>query len=286
MRTRLALISVGAIVALALSATGAQAALPQPIYFFTDTAEPINNRNPLVIRPSGFLMFQDGSWVLERLHWTGWGSSVAHATGVSNASNDIPDVASGKRIKSPAYVTLSNPGRFRGHEVYRCFSLSVPAFPPSDQHLCLGHANGVYIMEETTHASPKESAPKPAGKRVEFYTGKGVNCAMIYEPGPHGSHGIQQAACASRQAPPPGGEAFVQEVELKPNGEVTRGCDGPEPAKCNPGNAGIAPTFATGKVTTVGPFTCKVLETGVECTITATGKGFLITPETVTEVGG
>lgn len=116
--------------AVALAApVAAQAALPQPVYFFTDTAEPINKHNPLVVRPSGFVMFQDGSWVLEGLHWTGWGSRVARATGVSNASNDIPDVVSGKRIKSTAYVTLSSPGRFRGHEVYLCFTLSVPSFP-------------------------------------------------------------------------------------------------------------------------------------------------------------
>jgi len=83
--------------------------------------------------------------------------SVARATGVSNASNDIPDVASGKRIKSPAHVTLSNPGRFRGHEVYRCFSLSVPAFPQSDQDLCLGHAHKLYILEPA-----KQPAPAPA----------------------------------------------------------------------------------------------------------------------------
>jgi hypothetical protein len=286
MRARLScVVPVGIGVALAVMATCAQAALPQPIYFFTNTQQPINSSNPLIIRPKGFLIFQDGSWVLEKLRWTGWGSSVARATGISNSSNDKPDAASGKRIKTWVKVTLSNPGRFQGHEVYRCFTMTVPP-PASSMYLCLGHANGVYIMEETTHASPKETAPKPAGKRVEFYTGKGVNCAMIYEPGPRGSHGIQQAACGSRQAPPPGGEAFVQQVGLSPSGQVTKGCDGPEPAKCNPGNAGIAPTFATGKVTTVGPFTCKVLEAGVECTVTPTGKGFLITPESLTEVGG
>jgi hypothetical protein len=167
----------------------AQGAVPQPIYFFTDTAEPINKRNPLVIRPSGFLMFQDGSWVLERLHWTGWGSSIARATGVSNASNDIPDVASGKRIKSTAYVTLSNPGRFRGHEVYRCFTLSIPSFPPSDQHLCLGHppgaSPGFYILEQAKQPAP---APAPATpSRLEFdaaAAGGGFECNMSYARSP------------------------------------------------------------------------------------------------------
>jgi hypothetical protein len=125
----------------------AQRALPQPIYFFSDTATVINKQNPLVIRPSGFLMFQDGQWVLERLHWTGWGSSAAHATGVSNSSNDIPDAARGRRIKTPAEVTLSNPGRFRGHEVYRCFMLTVRSHPTSDQHLCLKRTGSLWLLQ-------------------------------------------------------------------------------------------------------------------------------------------
>ena len=50
----------------------------------------------------------------------------------------------------------------------------------------------------------------------------------------------------------------------------------------DPGLSYLAP----GQTSTVGPFTCKVLETGSECTVTATGKGFLITPESLTELGG
>ena len=144
-----ACVALVAAIGLALSA-GVQGELPQPIYFFTNTAQPINKQNPLVIRPKGFLLFQDGQWVLERLHWTGWGSRVAHATGISNSSDDIPDAARGKRIKTWAHVTLSNPGRFRGHEVYRCFSMTVP-LPASGMHLCLGHAHGIYILESAKH---------------------------------------------------------------------------------------------------------------------------------------
>jgi hypothetical protein len=139
-------VAFAAILAFVLPA-GAQGTLPQPIYFFSDTATVINKQNRLVIRPSGFLMFQDGQWVLEGLHWTGWGSRVARATGVSNSSNDIPDAASGARIKVPAQVTLSNPGRFRGHEVYRCFRLTVPSSPASDQHLCLGRVGSLFLLK-------------------------------------------------------------------------------------------------------------------------------------------
>lgn len=115
------------------AAAPASAKLPQPIYFWSNIGEPIGNsrffHNPLVVRPPGFVLFQDGQWGLQDMHWTGWGSPVAHATGVSNSSNDIPNAAEGKRIKTWAHVTLSNPGRFQGHEVYRCFNLTVP--PPA-----------------------------------------------------------------------------------------------------------------------------------------------------------
>jgi hypothetical protein len=147
---------------------GAQAALPQPIYFFTDTAQPINKENPLVIRPKGFLLFQDGQWNLEGLRWTGWGSSVARATGVSSSSNDIPNAAEGKRIKTWVHVTLSNPGRFQGHEVYRCFTMTVPP-PASDMHLCLGHAHGIYILEQAKQPTPPPS--NSAGFQVRLTVG-------------------------------------------------------------------------------------------------------------------
>src|SRR2546421_4543724 len=108
----------------------AQAEIPQPIHFFFNVALTIKapSQRPVgeVIRPAEIGIFADGSWDVEHLHWTGWGSRVAHARGISSASNGIPDQADGKRITTPARITLSNPGRFRGQEVYRCFQLTVP----------------------------------------------------------------------------------------------------------------------------------------------------------------
>ena len=126
----------------------AQARLPQPIYFWSNIPEPVSPifvSNSRVIRPSTFLLFEDGQWVLQHMHWSGWGSRVAHATGVSSSSNDIPNAASGKRIKTWARVTLSNPGRFQGHEVYRCFNLTVP-FPAHDGPLCLAHSGSIWLL--------------------------------------------------------------------------------------------------------------------------------------------
>src|SRR5206468_12122087 len=127
----------------------AQGAIPQPIYFWGSVAATIRAPGqpsaPEVIRPSVIGMFADGSWDIDHLHWTGWRSSVAHANGISSASNGIPNMAQGKRIKKPAQVTLSNPGLFQGHEVYRCFALTVPA-PATSEHLCLTDHRGVWFL--------------------------------------------------------------------------------------------------------------------------------------------
>ena len=67
---------------------------PQPIYFWGSVANIIRapGQPPLseVIRPSVIFLFADGSWDIDHLHWTGWGSSAAHASGISSASNGIP----------------------------------------------------------------------------------------------------------------------------------------------------------------------------------------------------
>jgi hypothetical protein len=77
---------------------------------------------------------------LERL-----GSRVAHATGTSDSSNGTPDQADGARLRTPATRTLSNPGRFDGRELYRCFRLTVPR-PASSGHGCLSRSHGLLLM--------------------------------------------------------------------------------------------------------------------------------------------
>jgi hypothetical protein len=128
-------------------AAPSRVALPHPIYFWNSTVAVIRGPGqlpaPEAIRPSVIGMFADGSWAIIHLRWTGWGSSIAHATGTSSASNGIPNQAEGKRIKRPATVALSHPGQFHGREVYRCFTLTVPSKPTSNQHLCLTRS-GLY----------------------------------------------------------------------------------------------------------------------------------------------
>jgi hypothetical protein len=139
----------------------AQAAAPQPIYFWGSVASTISAPGqpalPEVIRPAAILLAADGSADVEHLHWTGWGSSAAHATGIRSASNGIPNMAQGKRIKKPAQVTLSSPGPFQGHEVYRCFTLTVD-HAAAGERLCLGGRKGYWGLGET---SPSGTTTQP-----------------------------------------------------------------------------------------------------------------------------
>jgi hypothetical protein len=160
--------SAAIIMALTLLSAAAQAKLPQPIYFWSNIPEPVSGGfmpNPLVARPSTFLLFEDGQWVLQDMHWTGWGSSVAHATGISNSSSGMPSAEGGKRIKTWARVTLSDPGSFQGHEVYRCFDLAVP--PPATlgpRPSCLAHSGSLWLLTE--------GAPPPRSlQELEFRRG-------------------------------------------------------------------------------------------------------------------
>jgi hypothetical protein len=106
------------------------------VYFFSDNSKPIGAHNPLVMRPSGFLLFLDGQWLLQHLRWTGWGSTVARATGISNSATGSPSAAQSPRIKTWADMTLSDPVRWRGHMVYSCFKILVPP-PASDLSGCV-----------------------------------------------------------------------------------------------------------------------------------------------------
>jgi hypothetical protein len=76
---------------------------------------------------------------------------------------------------------------------------------------------------------------------------------------------------------------------LEPSGEVVlctahgRSAD----TLCEPSNAGVStPTYAVGRMITVGRFQCQILTAGVSCTVSATGKGFLFNFHTTSSVGG
>lgn len=153
MYRRLTISAILATIVALIAATPAAAATAraQPIYFWGSVANTIRAPGmpplPEVIRPSEIFLFADGSWDIDHLHWKGWGSSEAHASGISSASNGIPNQAQGKRINTPAQITLSHPGQFFGREVYRCFALAVRP-PATDLHGCLEGHGGYYYLSQ------------------------------------------------------------------------------------------------------------------------------------------
>jgi len=270
LRRRMSGVVAGGVLLLFTASALGRTGLPQPIYFFTNTATPINRQNPLVIRPHGFLLFQDGQWVLQNLRWTGWGSPVAHATGISSSSNDIPNAAQGKRIKTWARVTLSNPGRFDGHEVYRCFSLTVPA-PASDMDLCLARAGHLWLMTPTARPWPQFLSPD-----------RQVWCGLS----------TTQAFCVTGggQAPASGPTPPQRGATLSPSGHVTT-CYAPVPSlssACTQNWNPKAPVLAYGRQAEYGGFECTSRRAGITCVLVAgrhKGTGFTVSPAAAVRVG-
>jgi hypothetical protein len=233
------------------------------IYFYGNINEPISGTavtNPLVVRPSTLLLFQDGSWVITNLRWSGWGSSVARATGVSSASNCRPSCAGGKRTTRPAQFTLSSPGRVQGHEVYRCFQLTVPSFPKANKQGCLGPQGSLTIYVSTTvHMADFLSHDRK------------IWCDFSNVPG------ARQAKCGY-------GPASQHSATVDPGGQVTI-C---EAAQCLQNWDGIAPVLGVGQIDEIYGYRCTSAQQGITCTVIAgagKGKGFLITNTSVTKVG-
>ena len=102
------------------------------------------------------------------------GSSVARAVGVSSSSTCQPNCATGRRINSPVRITVSNPGRFLGYEVYRCFQLVFPSLPRSDEHECIGR-----LEVDTGTSTPSAAAfTTISTTAAEFYSVPGWSCGM------------------------------------------------------------------------------------------------------------
>ena len=183
---------------LAPAATSLAAVAPT-IYFYPNIPAFISARTPPAARPSLIPLTEDGASVLEDLHWTGWGSSVARATGVSSSSTCNPSCGTGRRVKSPVEITVSDPGRFQGYEVYRCFQLTFPAFPRSDEYACIGRLAGgygyVYAKKVVTPtSSPRTPTPETTAARL----------ACVADGYPVGSTNLEGLHCAVtsfRQSP-------------------------------------------------------------------------------------
>ena len=197
------------------------------IFFYSNVGNPIGHNNPPLVRPSTLVMFEDGSWEIINLHWSGWGSTVARATGVVSASNCNPNCASGKRKRSPAQLTVSHPKILLGRKVYSCFQLTIPATPKANQHDCIKRSGSLYGYAPAGQPSPNGTpAPKTD---VRFYTpSRNISCEMF-------DNGTSQSDVSCDMQQP---QAITQ---LAASGQVTI-CQHRPLNRCT-GNFGEGPAF-------------------------------------------
>ena len=100
---------VGLVVATAEAGAGQAGRRAGQVFFYSDIHQPVNSpslKNPLVLRPATIDLFEDGSWLIKDLRWSGWGTSVAKGSGISSSSNCNPDCATGQRTDTPARFTV------------------------------------------------------------------------------------------------------------------------------------------------------------------------------------
>ena len=160
-----------------------------------------------------------------------------------------------------------------GYEVYRCFQLTVPSDPEADLHECLGLVGHYYGYVPAGRPSPQSSSSR--GTDVRFFTPNGnIACEMF-------DNGASQGTVGCIMNSPP---AIAR---LAANGLVSI-CQH-QGLSCT-GNLGDGPGIPDGKLPygtskTVGRFRCTSASSGVTCIVTATGKGFFISKQSVRAVG-
>jgi hypothetical protein len=302
--TRSARIIVGLAVlfALALMAppSGAVAAGTRPrgpVYFWANLGGAVKSpvhgsRNPFVVRPSTLILFEDGQWIIEKLHWKDWGSPVARATGKSSSSDDDPNAAEGKRIITWAKVTLYDMGTFEGRRVYRCIRIEVP--PPAHWGSesgtgCLQRiGNSVLLLPPGTGTPVGIERPKKRVRHIDdfFAFDRLVWCQISRVTG---------ASCGTDPAPP------THSASLDENGNVEictvekleyPGGPGQPPLGCFqnwPLPSDHIPVLREGEATTVAGITCTSEPMHVTCVKTSgrgKGKGFAINADLAADLIG
>jgi hypothetical protein len=81
---------------------------------------------------------------------------------------------------------------------------------------------------------------------------------------------------------------YQSKATLRPDGSVVL-CRSHsiDSKRCGLGNAGVfIPAYGAGKTVTAGRFSCRVIAGGVRCTVTATGKGFILRGRRLRGIGG
>jgi hypothetical protein len=148
------------------------------------------------------------------------------------------------------------------------FFLTIDTVPlMANIKVALAVSAAALVITGAAATSPASRSAAIGGFFARSADGRLAACDM-YIPG-SGKRGV---ICASAEGTEPN---VFQEAKVLEGGQVkictsSPGCpwvfDDPDPG----------PTFGVGKRITVRPFRCRVLEVGVQCTLIATGKGFLI----------
>jgi hypothetical protein len=256
-------------------AAGSTHSSSQLISFYGNLTEPINGgavENPLVVRPTTLALAADGHWVITNLRWSGWGGSVARATGLSSASDCNPSCAGGKSTTSPAQFIVSNPGRVQGHEVYRCFQLTIPSRSEADEHACLTRQGSSVLYLSASHATAPAATSKTVHLASFLSPDRRVWCRLIKDPTE------DDAWCGTMP--------LGRVATLKPNGIVTI-CTPVASGDCLQNWDSSAPVLPLGKQSELNGFRCISEATAITCSViagTGRGRGFSINATSVRRV--
>lgn len=265
----------------ALALAGTTAASGNPQVGGTWMAGPgCGARHEWLQHPAQFPYFCDGAAYVEKARWRHWGAAKAEASATMNEAvlTSHNSVGTAPRSLSPVTIVASHVERCGARRVYK--SVVIRFDNPRK-----GYPKTLKLPSYLV--CPKPPVPHPSPSAAEFRARPGgdfVACAMYA-----GSRAqIAGVRCQGNPRAAEGEDPLVQVAKLQADGQVSS-CTRLEAVgddRCELGNVGDPiPTYSPGKRVRVGAFICAVLETGVECTVAATGKGFLITPSAVTPVG-
>jgi hypothetical protein len=162
--------------------------------------------------------------------------------------------------------------------VYRCFTLTVPAHPAFDLHLCLQRAGSGWALGPTTQVTPGAAATTPAGiRRVSFYS-PSRNLSSVMLDGSRTSSFRNSVHCQSVDLPH--AVSMALDGQLKICHGLTA-CVYPYPGVSDIPKM----VLGYGKQITVGRFRCSSASAGITCVVIKSRKGFLINSAGITRVG-
>jgi|SRR5579862_1185249 len=268
-----ALVATAAWLAVGSAAAGRTRASRQ-VVFYADVANTVPgssfSKNVPTVRPNTVLLIQDGSSILEKLHWSSWGGSVARATGILSASNCMSNCAAGRRTHDPAQFVVSHRRHLFGRTVYSCYQLTDPKAPQTYND-CLKHLQGnQYYYAPVAGSALHLSGFLSPDRKIWCYLGSGAT--VCYSGGP------PSAAISNEYS-----------ATLHANGQLATcawHAGQSQFAVCYQ-NWNAVPAVRSGQVDMLFQFRCQAASAAITCKVdtgTGKGKGFTISGTGVTPI--